>query len=81
MRMWHVAMTCPHCPRENLRSKGLYNGLRLVLDVSTYYYLATAYHDCQLCRATFIAYDSRLLDQLSEESGEADCVQTELHLS
>jgi hypothetical protein len=64
--MWRVALTCPNCPLQLLRSKGVYNRLRLVLDMSSYYYLAAEYHDCRDCKGTFIAYDSRLLCQLSD---------------
>uniref|UniRef100_UPI00358E8398 uncharacterized protein n=1 Tax=Myxine glutinosa TaxID=7769 RepID=UPI00358E8398 len=66
-KMWSINFYCPKCPnRPSLRSKGLYNRVRLVLDLRDYYYLAAEYMDCGRCKGTFIAYDSRLLEQLAD---------------
>lgn len=46
--------------------KGLYNRIRLVLDLKQYYYLAGEYMYCSLCGGTYIAWDQRMLDQLSD---------------
>ena len=52
--------------KESLRSKGLYNHVRLVMDMKSYYYLAAEYMDCRACSGTFIAWDHRMLSQLSD---------------
>ena len=42
--MWKVNFHCPHCGvKESLRSKGLYNRVRLVVDMKGMYYLAGEY--------------------------------------
>lgn len=64
--MWLVDLRCPRCPQKSLTSKGLYNRVRLVLDMTSYYYLAAQYQECPGCKGTFIAYDSRLLRQLPD---------------
>ena len=51
---------------RSLRSKGLYNRVRLVLDMKEYYYLAAEYMDCNCCKGTYIAWDSRVLSQLPD---------------
>ena len=48
------------------RSKGLYNRVRRVVDVTDIYYLAAEYMDCRSSRGTFVAWDLRILDQLPE---------------
>ena len=48
------------------RSKGLYNRVRRVVNVTDIYYLAAEYMDCRSSRGTFVAWDLRILDQLSE---------------
>ena len=65
-KMWNVDFQCPTCTRS-LRSKGLYNRVRLVLDVVEYYYLGSEYMDCNTCKGTYIAWDSRMLSQLTDE--------------
>lgn len=58
---------CPRCgPTASLGSKGLYNYVRLVLDVHDYYYLASELMYCKVCSSTYIAWDQRMLDQLSD---------------
>ena len=64
-KMWKVDFRCPRC-KESLTSKGLYNRVRLVLDFKDYYYLAAEYMECRACKgAAFIAWDSRMLEQLA----------------
>jgi uncharacterized protein with PIN domain len=63
--MWKVDFLCPDC-KESLRSKGLYNHIRLVLDTEDMYYLAREYMDCKYCHSIFVAWDSRMLDQLTD---------------
>lgn len=64
--MWRVDLHCPRCPSKSLTSKGVYNRVRMVLDVKDWYYLAAQYHECSECRGTYIAYDARLLSQLPD---------------
>ncbi|PIK44872.1 hypothetical protein BSL78_18257 [Apostichopus japonicus] len=64
-RMYQVDFLCPTC-NISLRSKGIYNRVRLVLDVSDFYYLAAEYMDCKQCRGTFISYDDRMMNQLTD---------------
>ena len=65
--MWKVNFHCPHCGvKESLRSKGLYNHVRLVMDMKEYYYVAAEYMDCRACSGTFISWDHRMLDQLAD---------------
>ena len=62
-KMFAFDFKCINCDRS-LRSKGLYNRVRIVLDVKDYYYLAAEYMDCNECSGTFIAWDARMLNQL-----------------
>ena len=67
--MWGARINCPRCtdPKRWLQSKGLYTRVRLVLDVKDFYYLAAEYHYCGGCKGTFIAWDRRVIQQLSHE--------------
>ena len=58
-KMWQVDFRCPTCPSQSLRSKGVYNNVRMVIDSKDMYYLAGEYMDCNACKATFISWDSR----------------------
>ena len=64
-KMWKIDFLCPRC-KESLTSKGLYNRVRLVLDFKDFYYLAAEYMECRACKGTFIAWDHRMLEQLSD---------------
>ena len=64
-KMWKVDFHCPRCT-DSLTSKGLYNRVRLVLDLKEYYYLAAEYMECRTCQGTFIAWDYRMLGQLTD---------------
>lgn len=63
--MWAIDFRCPRC-NKSLRSKGIYNRVRLVLDVEDYYYLACEYMDCGSCNGTFLAWNERMLNQLTD---------------
>ena len=64
--MWQVNFHCPRCGvHESLRSKGLYNHVRLVMDLKDYYYVAGGYMECRACSGIFIAWDPRILNQLA----------------
>lgn len=62
--LWKWVFRCPQCNLRDLTLHHLYKTVKLVLDVSSYYYLATEYLDCNGCRTSFAAWDSRLLSQL-----------------
>ena len=64
-KMWRVDFQCSRC-QVSLKSKGPYNRVRLVLDVKDSYYLAAEYMSCDKCKGSFIAWDCRMLDQLSD---------------
>ena len=60
-----MRFTCPTCTAKRyLTSKGIYNHVRLVLDSKDFYYLAREYMQCK-CGGTFLAWDSRMLEQLT----------------
>ncbi|KAK2190170.1 hypothetical protein NP493_87g02041 [Ridgeia piscesae] len=65
-----VTSTCETVRDINIsilsRSKGLYNRVRRVFDVTDIYYLAAEYMDCRSSRGTCVAWDLRILDQLPE---------------
>ncbi len=66
-KMWEFNFTCPTCSDvQSLTSKGLYNRVRKVIDLTCRYYLAAEYLECRSCRGTFISYDARLLSQLPD---------------
>ncbi|XP_057300249.1 uncharacterized protein LOC130630686 [Hydractinia symbiolongicarpus] len=54
---------CKESCNRSLKSNGIYNKIRLVLDVTEYYYLATEYLICS-CGFTVLAWDNRILNQL-----------------
>ena len=64
-KMWAFDYKCPICKNAtSLTSKGLYNRVRSVIDLKNRYYLAAEYLECRSCKGTYIAYDSRLQEQL-----------------
>ena len=63
--MWAIDFRCPRC-NKSLRSKGIYNRVRLVLDIEDYYHLACEYMDYGSCNGTFLAWDERMLNQLTD---------------
>ena len=66
-KMWSVDFKCPKCPSRSLRSKGLYNHVRLVVGSQDMYYLATEYMDCLGCKGTYQAWDDKMLCQLTSD--------------
>ena len=55
---------CPAGCSRSLQSKGLYNCVHPVLDISSFYYLAAEYYRCGGCKMALIAYDHRIMEQL-----------------
>ena len=64
--MWHVKSKCLSCKDKELTSKGLYNRVCKVVDVSSYYYLATEYLECGKCNKTYLSWSKDILDQLDQ---------------
>ena len=58
--------SCPQCDQKSMCGKVLYNHIRLLLDLKGYYYLAAECMYCPLGGGTFIVWDQRMLDQLSD---------------
>jgi len=51
----------------------VYNRVRLVMDSKDFYYLAGEYMECG-CGGTFISWDSRVMDQLTDGMKAQFCV-------
>ena len=65
--LWKINSHYQRCgEHESLRSKGLYNHVRIVMDVKDSYYVAREYMDCRACSGTYISWDSRNLGQVSD---------------
>lgn len=59
-RIWQVDFRCPRCTTSpSLRSKGIYNHVRLVMDNKDFYYLAGESMECRVCKGNFLSWDSR----------------------
>jgi hypothetical protein len=66
-KMWAFDFKCPTCSdSQSLTSKGLYNRVLSVIDLTGRYYLGAEYLECRSCRGTFISYDTCLLGQLPD---------------
>lgn len=64
-KMWKSLLRCPVSTcRGELVSKAMYNKLRKVIDLKNQYYLASEYYQCNICKKTIIANDSRVVQQL-----------------
>ena len=62
--MWAIDLVCVQC-RHPLRSKGLYQRIRVVIDVKDCYYLVGEYMYCSSnngCKSTYISWDKWILD-------------------
>ena len=64
-RMWRVQLKCldQNC-KHQLTGAGLYKTVRQVLDLSTYYNLATEYLQCSKCHKKYSSWSKGMLDQL-----------------
>lgn len=65
-RMWAIAFKClqPLCLGNRLTACGLYKQIRQVLDISSFYHLATEYLECSKCHKKYIGWSNALLGQL-----------------
>ena len=70
-RMWMVNFKSPNCPGQLLRSKGVYNHVRLVMDLRDFFYLAAEYMDCRECNGTTV---KRKIRVPRSSAGETCCI-------
>ena len=65
-RLWKYRLSCPHptCQRQELNSSGVYPVVQQVLDIDTFYNMATEYLECPRCKRKVIAWSTLILDQL-----------------
>ncbi|XP_054643300.1 uncharacterized protein LOC129187709 isoform X2 [Dunckerocampus dactyliophorus] len=62
-KMWGYKLLCPTCKRR-LTGGGLYKTVRKVLDISSWYLMATEYLECHTCKKKFASWAPALLDQM-----------------
>lgn len=67
--MWKFDFKCPNAAcssykKKSLTSKGLYNRVRTVIDLTDRYYMACEYLECGDCKKTFISNNSLLMEQI-----------------
>lgn len=67
-RMWSFKLLCkqPNCHRvgQHLTSSGLYKTVRRVLDVDSWYFMATEYLECPRCRKKIAGWSQDILEQM-----------------
>lgn len=63
-KLWKVRLICPYCKNVELTSSGPYRVTRMVLDIDSFYILATEYLCCKSCRKFQIGWSNAVLNQL-----------------
>ncbi|XP_074535646.1 uncharacterized protein LOC141797859 [Halichoeres trimaculatus] len=65
-RLWKVRLFCtnPTCTRHPLAGGGLHRRVRKVLDIDSYYILATETLICSKCRSSYVSTGQNILQQL-----------------
>ena len=63
-KLWKVKLFCPFCKNIELTSSGPYRKTRMVLDIDSYYILATEYLCCKKCHRFQIGWNNSVLNQL-----------------
>ncbi|XP_048848221.1 uncharacterized protein LOC125718410 isoform X2 [Brienomyrus brachyistius] len=67
-RIWSFRLLCgqPNCHRagQRLTSCGLYKTVRRVLDIDGWYFMATEYLECRLCKKKVAGWSRDVLEQL-----------------
>ncbi len=68
-KLWKVRLICPNesCKDHELTGAGVYKRVRQVLDVDSYYLLATEYLECSSCKKKYMSWGQPILRQLSIE--------------
>lgn len=66
-RFWDLELKCPTCKDAKLSSKCIYKTLRVVFDMSNWYYMGTEYLQCsnQSCNYTTQSWTEEILSQLA----------------
>ena len=66
-RMWGVKFKCiiKSCKETMLQACGLYKTVRQILDIDSYFYMATEYLYCKKCNKKYAAWNYVLIEQLS----------------
>ncbi|XP_054649542.1 uncharacterized protein LOC129190874 [Dunckerocampus dactyliophorus] len=62
-KMWGYKLLCPTCKRQ-LTGGGLYKTVRKVLDVSSWYLMATEYLECHTCKKKFASWAPVIINQM-----------------
>ena len=63
-KLWKVKLMCPYCKNVELVLSGPYRVTRMVLDIDSFYILATEYLCCKNCRRFQIGWSNSVLNQL-----------------
>lgn len=65
-KLWKYRLVCPHppCSDHKLMSAGIYPVIRQVLDVDSFYSMASEYLECSSCKRKVIAWSAAVLSQL-----------------
>ncbi|KAJ7985052.1 hypothetical protein DPEC_G00361140 [Dallia pectoralis] len=68
VRLWAFKLTCPQADcRGNLRKSGVYTKtIRKVLDIDSWYLIATEYLACSRCTKKVVAWSQGIIRQLDE---------------
>ena len=66
-KFWGVRLVCnePGCKQQQLTGAGLHGTVRRVLDLDSYYLMATEYLECGTCKKKHIAWSEVILRQLA----------------
>ena len=64
-RLWGVRLVCtqPNC-KKLLTKAGLYRTIRRVLDIDSWYFMATEYLECSRCQRKVVGWSQEVMDQL-----------------
>lgn len=79
LRLCRMALTCPFCKVTHLTKQGLYRLTRIVLDIDSFYILATESLHCVKCKKNQIGWSEAILDQLDPATRSTFPVQMMYH--
>lgn len=65
-RLWSYKFHCPNdgCQGNELTSAGVYKTIKQILDVESYYLMATEYLECRKCGGKLAAWSPAVVSQL-----------------
>ena len=65
-KLWRVKLVCTQdeCAQNELTSAGIYRFVRQVLDVDSFYNLASERLECSKCKRKFISWSESIVNQL-----------------